>query len=387
MQQQDSSDVTIGVVAGEVSGDILGAGLVKALKRRLPDATFIGIAGPMMQAQGVRSLFDMSELSVMGLVEVLKRLRRLLSIRRQTFQYFSQNKPDVFIGIDAPDFNLSLEQKLKNNGIKTIHYVSPSVWAWRQRRVLKVAKATHTVLSLFPFEKAFYDAHDVPCTFVGHTLADQMPIEPDVNSARRTLKVEPQGRVVAILPGSRSSEVAMLLPVFLQAIDLLRITHPELTVLLPVVDRERKVQIEQIIEGLRPRTAVRLIIGHSREVMTAADAILLASGTATLEAMLCKKPMVVAYKFKPSTFWIVNKLLKTPYVSIPNILAQRKLVPELLQDDATPESLSSSLAQALSSNNSELVAKFTELHQQLKLDADERAADAVCHLLQQPHCD
>ncbi len=387
MQQQDSSDVTIGVVAGEVSGDILGAGLVKALKRRLPDATFIGIAGPMMQAQGVRSLFDMSELSVMGLVEVLKRLRRLLSIRRQTFQYFSQNKPDVFIGIDAPDFNLSLEQKLKNNGIKTIHYVSPSVWAWRQRRVLKVAKATHTVLSLFPFEKAFYDAHDVPCTFVGHTLADQMPIEPDVNSARRTLKVEPQGRVVAILPGSRSSEVAMLLPVFLQAIDLLRITHPELTVLLPVVDRERKVQIEQIIEGLRPRTAVRLIIGHSREVMTAADAILLASGTATLEAMLCKKPMVVAYKFKPSTFWIVNKLLKTPYVSIPNILAQRKLVPELLQDDATPESLSSSLAQALSSNNSELVAKFTELHQQLKLDADERAADAVCHLLKQPHCD
>lgn len=387
MQQQESSDVTIGVVAGEVSGDILGAGLVKALKRRLPEAKFVGIAGPKMQAQGVRSLFNMSELSVMGLVEVLKRLRRLLSIRRQTLQYFSQNKPDVFIGIDAPDFNLNLEQKLKSNGVKTIHYVSPSVWAWRQRRVLKVAKATHTVLSLFPFEKAFYDAHDVPCAFVGHTLADQMPIEPDVNSARRTLKVEPKGRVVALLPGSRSSEVAMLLPLFLQAIDLLDITQPELTVLLPVVDRERKIQIEQIIEKLRPRTAIRLIIGHSRDVMTAADAVLLASGTATLEAMLCKKPMVVAYKFKPSTFWIVNKLIKTPYVSIPNILAQREMVPELLQDNATPESLSNALVNALSSDNSELVTKFTELHQQLKLDADERAADAVCQLLKQTNRD
>lgn len=387
MQQQESSDVTIGVVAGEVSGDILGAGLVKALKRRLPEAKFVGIAGPKMQAQGVRSLFNMSELSVMGLVEVLKRLRRLLSIRRQTLQYFSQNKPDVFIGIDAPDFNLNLEQKLKSNGVKTIHYVSPSVWAWRQRRVLKVAKATHTVLSLFPFEKAFYDAHDVPCAFVGHTLADQMPIEPDVNSARRTLKVEPKGRVVALLPGSRSSEVAMLLPLFLQAIDLLGITQPELTVLLPVVDRERKIQIEQIIEKLRPRTAIRLIIGHSRDVMTAADAVLLASGTATLEAMLCKKPMVVAYKFKPSTFWIVNKLIKTPYVSIPNILAQREMVPELLQDNATPESLSNALVNALSSDNSELVTKFTELHQQLKLDADERAADAVCQLLKQTNRD
>lgn len=377
-----SRPVTIALIAGETSGDILGVGLVKALKKKYPNASFVGIAGPKMKSEGVVSLFDMNELSVMGLVEVLKRLPRLLKIRRDVYRHILAVKPDIFIGIDAPDFNLPLEKKLKAKGIKTVHYVSPSIWAWRQSRVHTVAKATHQVLCLFPFEKQFYDSFNVPCTFVGHTLADETPLMPDVKKARERLKVEGQGKVIAVLPGSRYSEVNMLLPTFIQAIDKLLLKYPQLEVLLPVVDRERKLQVEQLIDESRCRANIRIVIGHSREAMIASDAVLLASGTATLEAMLAKKPMVVAYKFTAMTFWILKRLVKTPYVSIPNILADEGVIPELIQDDATPSALMESIDSLLKTPQSALTFRFTELHKTLKRDADHQAAAAVESLLE-----
>lgn len=384
MEQPSNAPITIALVAGEASGDILGAGLVRALKNKYPRANFVGVAGPRMQSEGVTTLFDMNELSVMGLVEVLKRLPRLLKLRKQIYQHLVTLQPDIFIGIDAPDFNLTLERKLKSKGIKTVHYVSPSIWAWRQRRVHTVAKSTDCVLCLFPFEKQFYDTYDVPCRFVGHTLADEVPLKPDIVSARSRLKVEGKGKVLALLPGSRGSEVEMLLPIFLQAVDKLALEMPDIEVLLPVVNRERKAQIEKIIYLARTRTPIRIVIGHSREVMTASDAVLLASGTATLEAMLAKCPMVVSYRFKPTTFWLLKQLVKTPYVSIPNILAGKALVPELLQDDGTPESLAASLTKAMATNRDDLVKMFTELHETLKLGADEQAALAVQELIEHP---
>lgn len=367
----------IGIVAGEASGDILASGLIQAIKAKYPDAVFEGIAGPQMQALGCHSLFNMEELSVMGLVEVLSRIRRLLHIRKTLVEHFLQNPPDVFIGVDAPDFNIGLEARLKKKGIKTVHYVSPSVWAWREKRIYKIAKATNLVLSLLPFEKAFYDKHQVPCTFVGHTLADEMPLASQHKIARQKLDIESNARVLALLPGSRAGEVRMLLDDFVKTAELLDGELDNFVALIPVVNRPRKQQIEAYLEQHKPKANIRIVIGHSRDVMSAADAILLASGTAALEAMLCKKPMVVAYKFKPLTFMLAKRLVKTPYVSIPNLLANKPLVPELLQDEVEPENLLKHLLPMFKQDNQQLVEQFTHLHQIIKQDADQKAADAV----------
>ncbi|KHS74284.1 MULTISPECIES: lipid-A-disaccharide synthase [Pectobacterium] len=378
-----SRPLTIGLVAGETSGDILGAGLIRALKEKVPDARFVGVAGPRMQAEGCEAWYEMEELAVMGIVEVLGRLPRLLKIRRDLTQRFSELQPDVFVGIDAPDFNITLEGNLKKRGINTIHYVSPSVWAWRQKRVFKIGKATNLVLAFLPFEKAFYDRFNVPCRFIGHTMADAMPLHPDKLAARATLGIAPDVPCLALLPGSRGAEVEMLSEDFLNTAVLLRQHFPDLEIVIPLVNSKRREQFERIKSSVAPDLRVHLLDGQAREAMIASDAALLASGTAALECMLAKCPMVVGYRMKPFTFWLAQRLVKTPWVSLPNLLAGRELVAEQLQTDCTPDKLAAALLPLFADTEkmAELRATFVDLHQQIRCNADEQAAQAVLELV------
>ncbi|MBK0001246.1 lipid-A-disaccharide synthase [Erwinia sp. S43] len=374
--------LTIALVAGETSGDILGAGLIRALKAKHPDARFVGVAGPLMQAEGCEAWYEMEELAVMGIVEVLGRLRRILHIRRDLTARFTELKPDVFVGIDAPDFNITLEERLKQRGIRTIHYVSPSVWAWRQKRVFKIGRATDLVLAFLPFEKAFYDRFNVPCRFIGHTMADAMPIEPDKLAARQELGIAPDALCLALLPGSRNAEVEMLSADFLRTAMLLRQKYPQLEVVVPLVNPRRREQFEKIKADVAPDLTMHLLDGKGRTAMVASDAALLASGTAALECMLAKCPMVVGYRMKPFTFWLAKRLVKTDYVSLPNLLAGRELVKELLQDECEPQKLAAALEPLLFNGEArqQLLATFTELHHQIRWNADEQAAAAVLEL-------
>lgn len=379
---------TIALVAGEISGDILGAGLINALKCHYPNARFIGVAGEQMKKAGCESLFDMEELSVMGLAEIVKHLPRLLKRRKQVIETLLALKPDVFIGIDAPDFNLTVEEKLKAAGIKTVHYVSPSVWAWRQNRVFKIKRAVDRILAFLPFEKAFYDRFDVPCRFVGHTMADAIALKPNREQACAQIHLDPAQRYVAILVGSRGSEVDFLAEPFLKTAQLLKTRFPDLQFLVPLVNATRRAQFEQIKARVAPELSLHLLNGHAREAMIAAEATLLASGTAALEAMLCKSPMVVGYKMKPMTYFLAKKLVKTDYISLPNLLANAPLVPELIQSDCTPEKLANYLQVYLSEEaedkqkTQQLKQQFITLHQQIQCNADEQAAQAVITLLQ-----
>ncbi|CDH23069.1 lipid-A-disaccharide synthase [Xenorhabdus bovienii] len=374
--------LTIALVAGETSGDILGAGLIRALKAKIPDAHFVGVAGPLMQAEGCEAWYEMEELGVMGIVEVLGRLPRLLKIRKDLTARFTALKPDVFIGIDAPDFNITLEGRLKQRGIRTIHYVSPSVWAWRQKRVFKIGRATDLVLAFLPFEKAFYDRFSVPCRFIGHTMADSMPLQTDKAAAREALGVPLNAHCLAILPGSRHAEVEMLSADFLRTVQLLRKTLPDLHVLVPLVNAKRHQQFQRIKDEIAPDLSVHLLDGNAGKAMIASDATLLASGTAALECMLAKCPMVVGYRMKPFTFWLAKRLVKTPYVSLPNLLAGKELVKELLQDECEPQALSGALLPLLQggADVESLKQTFLHLHESIRCDADEQAAQAVLEL-------
>ncbi|MDE9441922.1 lipid-A-disaccharide synthase [Xenorhabdus bovienii] len=374
--------LTIALVAGETSGDILGAGLIRALKAKIPDAHFVGVAGPLMQAEGCEAWYEMEELAVMGIVEVLGRLPRLLKIRKDLTARFTALKPDVFIGIDAPDFNITLEGRLKQRGIRTIHYVSPSVWAWRQKRVFKIGRATDLVLAFLPFEKAFYDRFSVPCRFIGHTMADSMPLQTDKVAAREALGVPLNAYCLAILPGSRHAEVEMLSADFLRTVQLLRKTLPDLHVLVPLVNAKRHQQFQRIKDEIAPDLSVHLLDGNAGKAMIASDATLLASGTAALECMLAKCPMVVGYRMKPFTFWLAKRLVKTPYVSLPNLLAGKELVKELLQDECKPQALSEALLPLLQggADVEALKQTFLHLHESIRCDADEQAAQAVLEL-------
>lgn len=378
--------LTIGLVAGETSGDILGAGLIRALKARHPDARFVGVAGPLMQAEGCEAWFEMEELAVMGIVEVLERLPRLLTIRRELTRRFTVLQPDVFVGIDAPDFNLTLEGRLHQRGIRTIHYVSPSVWAWRQKRVFKIGRATDLVLAFLPFEKAFYDRFNVPCRFIGHTMADAMPLVPDRAAARQALGIAADARCLALLPGSRSAEVEMLSADFLRTALLLRQHYPDLQIVVPLVNARRRAQFERIKAEVAPDLTAHLLDGQARNAMYASDAALLASGTAALECMLAKCPMVVAYRMKPFTFWLAQRLVKTEFVSLPNLLAGRELVPELLQHDCEPTRLAQALTPLLAdgAQSEALKQTFLQLHRQIRCGADEQAAEAVLALADRP---
>lgn len=373
----------IGIVAGEASGDLLGAGLISAIKQRHPDAIFEGIAGPQMIAAGANSLFPMDRLSVMGIVEVLGRYRELLGIRRQLSRYFHENPPDVFIGIDAPDFTLGLEKQLRQVGIKTAHYVSPSVWAWRQRRVKKIAQSTDLMLTLFPFEAKFYQQHQVPVQFVGHPLADTIPMSVDKLAARKALGLSADNKILALLPGSRSNELHYLASTFIETVRGLRAKHPDLDVVVPLANETRRAQFERAMAETADVPAMTLVDGRSREVMAAADVVLLASGTAALEAMLLKRPMVVAYKLAPLTYWLARCLVKVDNYSLPNLLANETLVPEFIQHEATPEKLGQALLTYLENTtvNDVVNQRFNEIHQTLRQNASQQAANAVLDLV------
>lgn len=372
-----------GIVAGEASGDLLGAGLINAIKQKYPQAEFEGIAGPAMQAAGARSLFPMDRLSVMGIVEVLGRYRELLGIRRQLAGYFRNNPPDAFIGIDAPDFNLGLEQQLRASGIKTVHYVSPSVWAWRQRRVRKIARSTDLMLCLFPFEEEFYQRHQVAVSCVGHPLADMVPLQVDRLAAREKLGLPKQGEILALLPGSRSNELHYLSAPFIETARWLLQRRPGLHFVVPLANEKRRAQFEQALAGVDNAPPMSLLDGQSREVMAAADVVLLASGTAALEAMLLKRPMVVAYKLAPFTHWLTMRMLKVDNVSLPNLLAGERLVPELIQQQATPASLGQALLDYFQQpeKSARLHQRFDEIHRSLRRNASETAAQAILQLL------
>lgn len=372
-----SRPLRVALVAGEASGDILGSGLMQAIKQRYPDAEFIGVGGARMEAEGLNSYFPMERLAVMGLVEVLGRLFELLSRRRQLARDLIAAQPDVFIGIDAPDFNLGLELKLRRAGIKTVHYVSPSVWAWRQKRVLKIREACDLMLTLFPFEAQFYDEHQVPVRFVGHPLADAIPQQADRAAAREALDLPQDEPVVALMPGSRGGEVARLGELFLDAAIRLRALRPGIRFLLPCATPERRQQLEQML--VNRDLPLTLLDGRSHEALAACDAVLIASGTATLEALLYKRPMVVAYRVAPMTYRILKRLVKSPYISLPNLLAERLLVPELIQDAATADALAQAVAPLIEGGQVQTEG-FDVIHRALRRDASVSAADAVLKL-------
>jgi lipid-A-disaccharide synthase len=372
----------IGIVAGELSGDTLGEGLMKAIQKQYPDAEFVGIGGPKMKALGFTSLFEMEELAVMGIVEVLGRLRRLFHVKAELVKYFNDWQPDVFIGIDAPDFNLRLELDLKKSGLKTVHYVSPSVWAWRPKRIFKIDAATDLVLAFLPFEKEFYDKYDVACEFIGHTLADAIPLESSKSEARAELNLEQNRRWLAVLPGSRRAEVGMLAQDFILTCRKVHESFPDIGFVVSAVNEERKAQFEEIWKSSAPELEFDIKLASSaRSVMAASDFVLLACGTVVLEGMLVNRPMVTAYKVNKLTAWIMERMILTKYFSLPNILAGEELVKELIMDKTHPDYLYPAVETLIMGDNSATSQRFTEMHAWLKKDADTQAAKAVLNLI------
>lgn len=380
----------IGMIAGEASGDTLGEGLIRAIRRRCPQASFEGIGGPKMIAEGFTSFAPMERLSVMGFVEPLARLPELLRIKKNLETRFIDSPPDVFVGIDSPAFNLRVEQVLHDAKIPTVHYVSPSVWAYDQKRIHKIAKATDLVLALFPFEIPFYDQHQVPVRFVGHPLADAIPMNGggilEQHIARTTLGVAVSGRYLALMPGSRRNEIERLAPVFIQAALRVRERNPELQFLIPCANHERFVQVTELLAQAQAREGFHVFEGQSHQALRAADIVLLASGTATLEAMLLKRPMVVAYSLSPLTYALASRMLKVPYVSLPNLLAGERLVTEFLQREVTVANLSAELERLLNDTQAHhaLMESFRDIHEQIRCDADTQAAKAVLEIASMP---
>lgn len=377
----------IGIVAGEASGDQLAASLIRAIRAQHPDAEFEGIAGPAMQAAGCRALFPAEKLSVMGLVEVLRHLPELLRIRRAITRHFLHNPPDIFIGVDAPDFNLGLEKRLRAAGITTVHYVSPSIWAWRAGRAASIGECADWVLCLFPFEPAIYARHGVAAEFVGHPMADEIPLTTDAVAARKALHLPANSPVLALLPGSRRSEVSRLGPVFLQTARQLQTGFPDLQCVAPMATAGIHRLFEQQAAIHAPDLPLTMLDGQARNAITAADAALLASGTATLETLLLGRPMAVAYKLAPFSYALVRllRLLKVPHYALPNILAGQEIVPEFMQQRARPDLLAPALADLLQDSPARAAqcAAFAPIHWQLRCQASERAAATVLRLLQE----
>jgi lipid-A-disaccharide synthase len=367
----------IAIVAGEHSGDLLGAGLMQAISKRHPGACFIGVGGPLMAEQGMDSYFPMDDLAVMGIAEVVQQLPKLLRHRKNLVRYLIEEQPDVMIGIDAPDFNLTVETRLKKANIATIHYVSPSVWAWREGRIKGIKKAVDHVLCLLPFEKDFYDKHGLPATFVGHPLADDIPMQWEQAPARKELKLEPESEYLAILPGSRKGEIARMAPVFLRVAKKLAEKYPKLRFVAPMISQARAEQFQELIKRYSPELTIALPVGESRKVMAASNYLLLTSGTVALEALLIKRPMVVAYRFHWLSYQIIKRLFHAPFFSLPNLLASKEIVPELAQSEASEEGIERALVKLVEQDNTALLEQFRAIHQQLKVSASEKAADVV----------
>ena len=373
----------IALIAGEASGDLLGADLARSLRARYPDAQIVGLCGPAMRAAGVEAWHDCSELAVMGLAEVLRHLPRLLRLRAGLLKRLMQWRPDVVVGIDAPDFNLGLEKRLKARGVTTVHYVSPSVWAWRGGRAAKIGASADLVLCLFPMEPPIYAAHGIDARFVGHPLADAFPLEPDQAAARARLGLDDDGPLLAVLPGSRLGEIRRIGPAFIGAVASLRQRHSRLRVIAPMATPACRA----LFESQGGAQHCRLIDGQARDCLIAADAVLLASGTAALEALFAKRPMVVGYRLSVLTHFLVRRfgLLKTRHVSLPNALAGEALVPELLQDECTAPALAAALAHYFDdlAAAAALLPRFRALHLSLRRDASRHAAEAIGELIDQ----
>lgn len=380
----------VGIVAGEASGDLLGSRLIRALKKHRPDIEFVGIAGPKMMAEGAISLYSMDRLSLHGYgFDVLKQIPSLFRMRKQLGDYFITNPPNVFIGIDAPDFNFSLEKRLKKKGITTIHYVSPSIWAWRKGRMGKIKRAVNQILTLFPFEPALYKAAGVKATYVGHPLADEIPLYPDVQEARSALNLAKSPLIIAMLPGSRVGEVTQMAELYVKTAKKISMVQPEALFLVPLITRETRIIFEKALytsidaapEKHHPN--FKIIFGHAHMAMQAADLVVVASGTATLEAALLKRPMVITYRMPWLSWQILKRLNYLPYVGLPNILGGRFVVPELLQDDANPDKLAETILNIV--NNKALLndirAKFTSMHELLRQNNEDKAAQAVLEYL------
>jgi lipid-A-disaccharide synthase len=373
----------IAIVVGETSGDLLGAGLMRALKKLYPNIQFEGIGGSRMIAEGFDSLFAMDRLAVMGLIEPLKRLPELLGIRKTLRERWIANPPDVMIGIDAPDFNLDLELRLREAGIKTAHYVSPSVWAWRKGRIKKIRRAVDLMLCLFPFEEQFYHDNQVDVVCVGHPLADDLPIIPNVAVARKQLNLIIDKPVLAVMPGSRSGEVGRLAEPMLQTMQLLHQSQPDLQFVLPAANPARRAQLTTLFDGREKSLPLTIIDGQSHLAMTAADVVLMASGTTTLEAMLLKKPMVIVYKMAALSFWIISRMATIKFVGLPNLLIGRAVVPELLQAAVQPERMAELVIERLQDQKmrEDLQTVFRYQHQQLRRDASATASAAILKLI------
>lgn len=368
------------MVAGEASGDLLGAALIEALRSRYPNAQFFGVAGPKMKAVGCEAWYPSEMLSVMGLAEVLQHLPSLLRIRANLVERLSGAPPDVFIGIDAPDFNLALERKLRSRGIKTVHYVSPSVWAWRRYRVKKIRRAVDLMLTVFPFEEAFYSHADVPAQFVGHPLADQL--QPRSASQVRAMLGLKADHVVALLPGSRRSEVSRLIVPFLETARWLTSHYPGIAFLLPTATAATELLVNDALRAF-PDVNVRVMSGGARDAISASDVVLLASGTAALEAMLLGRPMVVAYRLHPLTYAIVSRLIKVDWFSLPNILVNEGIVPEFVQEDVRASKLGPAVRKWIDDEvgREQVISRFREVRQGLAQNSADRAAAAIGNLL------
>jgi lipid-A-disaccharide synthase len=375
----------IALVAGEASGDTLGAALIEALRRRYPAAQFAGVAGPKMRAAGCSAWFDSGELGVMGLTEVLRHLPRLLRLRRTLQRRILDWRPDVFVGVDFKEFNLGLARRLKKQGLRTVQYVSPQVWAWRRGRVRTIGESVDLVLCLFPFEPAFYREYGVRAAFVGHPLADEIPLEVDRAAARAELGIPADARVLAVLPGSRRGEVEHLGDAFAGAAELLAARHPGLVTVAPMVTPELRELFAEHCATQAPRAAVRLLDGQARRALIAADVALVASGTATLEAALCKRPMVVAYRLGAITAFLLRqfRLVKVRYFSQPNLLADAQLVPEFFQEQANPGNLADALADWLEHPQrvAQVQAEFAKIHESLRRGGATRAAAEIAELV------
>lgn len=374
----------IAIVAGEASGDMLGAHLISALKKQRKNLSFFGIAGPKMMSEGVQTLYPMERLSVRGYFEVIKHLHGLLKLRKALLAQILIEKPDIFIGVDAPDFNFWLERKLKKYGIPTIHYVSPSIWAWRGGRIHKIKRAVTHMLALFPFEPALYEKVNLAVTYVGHPLADELALRPNKRAARGLLKLRQDELVIAMLPGSRQSEVQQHAEFFVQTAELMTQHHPSAKFIVPLITREtRDIFDRALAKSSNHELEMKLLFSHAHDAMEAADFVVVASGTATLEAALLKKPMIIIYRMSTISWWLLKAMRYIPYVGLPNILANKYIVPELLQKDATPEKLNETMIAMLKDKKrlKEIKETFTDIHRTLKQNSAKKAAEVVISYL------